>query len=664
MVRKSTFTFGICAVLALLTVPAYCQTTYSWDFNEGSGITAKDSTGKYSVTWDTFDRMDESQSPSGKAGDRSYFPAGGLKVDDSKSPAFAALKSSPLTVEVWVNPRALTGWTDLMRIGNSIKAGFAEDKPVFTLLGIVDITADGVSVPVDNNWHHLAYVWTPGTGVDFYLDGELLQTVADASAARDFDRDAMSIGSDYSMGSKYDGLIDRLRVHSSVLTASQLDKDAKNPKAVLDKTVVAYNFDETTPPYKNSTTLDRPAVKIPTVSFTSDNPKGAANDYSLAFSGSGLASYDDNTNLFFDFLDEPFTFQVWMKFRPEEQISERPIFFAYGVGGQGGYSFSFRPAVPPSSVAGASGKTGDLAVNPGGGLLGDDTDPSVLNVIDGPLTLEAWVNPKTLTGDTDICRIGNSIKLGFTGAQLVWTFLGVEDVLSGVSLSTGSWQHVAAVWEPGSKVTFYVDGKEAAVIETGNYPRDFASPNRLSIGAAEDATSKFLGAIDRFRVHSALLTPAQLDSSAATVKATLSSTIAAFNFDEVEAPYQNSINAKLPVNNQFNKLTVTTYGIVDAHSNAKLSSDGKWHHVAAVLDLDKAEFRFYVDAKLADTYPYTQGVNPAPSGSAILYLGCESGGGLPYVGLLDRVRIVRGVLAPDKLDYFTPVSALSEWSLY
>ena len=663
MEKKIVLLISAMAVFMLLSIPSYSQTGYSWDFNEGSGNSVKDSTGKYAVTW-TVDVMDESISPSGKAGDRSVFPYGGLKVDDSNTPAFASLISGPLTVEAWVYPRALTGWTDLMRIGNSIKAGFSEDKLVFTLLGVVDITADGVAVPVDDQWHQIAYVWTPGTGVDFYLDGELAQTVEDTNAPRAFDRDAMSIGADYAGASNFSGLIDRFRVHNAVLSKSQLDLDAKNPKAILDKTVVAYNFDETAAPFASSTKLIRPALKSPMIAFSPDNPKGAQNDYSLSFTGSGIASYDDNENLFFDFVNEPFTFQTWMKFRPEEQIAERPIFFAYGVGGQGGYSFSFRPATPPSSAAGASGKAGDSAVNPGGGLLGDDTDPSALNVIDGPLTAEAWVNPKALTGDTDIFRIGNSIKLGFSSAQLVWTFLGVEDVFSGVNINTGSWQHIAAVWEPGVKVTFYVDGKEAAAIDTGNYPREFASPNRLSIGAAEDATSKFNGAIDRFRVHKALLTAAQLDSTAATVKATLSSTIAAFNFDEAEAPYQNSVNAKLPVNNQFNKLTVTTYGIVDAHSNAKLSSDGKWHHVAAVLDLDKGEFRFYVDAKLADTYPYTNGVNPAPSGSAIFYLGCESGGGLPYVGLLDRIRIVRGILTPDKFDYFAPVSALSEWSLY
>lgn len=669
MERKTALITIICTAFALFTTPGFSQTTYSWDFNEGSGNAVKDSSGKYSAKLGLG--VDESQSPSGKVDDRSVWPLGGLKVDDSNNPAFT-FQNGPLTIEAWINPSEFSGYTDLMDIGNSIKVGFSNNTFVFTLLGIIDDQTDA-TIPVDGNWHHIAYIWNPGVDVSYYLDGELAQTIAETQMPRNFDRNEMTIGSAHGGGSNFFGRIDRVRVHSAILTPAQLDSDAKNPKAASDKTVVAYNFDEAVAPYKNSTVLDRPAVLInPAVNksnapaFTLDTPAGKEGDYSLSFDGNDRVTYDDRENFFFDFVNEPFTFQVWMKFKADKQTADRPVFFSYGHAGEGGYSFSFRPANPAKFVSSPSGKIEDKAVNTTTGLLVDDSKESVLNLPNGPLTTELWVNPTLLTGYTDLFRIGNSIKLGFFEDKLVWTFLGVEDVESGVALKTGVWQHVAVVWEAGTKVTFFVDGVEAASKDTANTAREFTVPNLLSIGSDPDGASKYVGSIDRLRIHNVALPADQLDSDPAVEKAPLSSTLAAYTFNEVAEPFKNSAAADLPAvsRNPASRLTVTTFGIVDAHSNAQIPDDGGWHHVASVLDLDAGEFRFYVDGKLSDTYKYEGGVNPFNTQYAFLHMGSEENGWNAYIGLLDRLRIVRGVLTPDKLDYFTPVTALLEWSLY
>lgn len=93
---------------------------------------------------------------------------------------------------------------------------------------------------------------------------------------------------------------------------------------------------------------------------------------------------------------------------------------------------------------------------------------------------------------------------------------------------------------------------------------------------------------------------------------------------------------------------VTALGIVDQDSNAVIPDDGGWHHIALVHDFGVA-FRFYVDGILAHTVPYTQGVIFTRTDTNIL-LGSEPGGGLQFVGSMDRFRVTKGVLTEDKLD--------------
>jgi hypothetical protein len=241
--------------------------------------------------------------------------------------------------------------------------------------------------------------------------------------------------------------------------------------------------------------------------------------------------------------------------------------------------------------------------------------------------------------------------------------LGIVDVNTTFDVpSDGAWHHVAYAWNPGVGVTFYLDGQEAEFVEATGMPREFTEDG-MSVGADHGGNYTLTGLMDRFRVHNALLTAAQLDANATSPKAASANTIVDFGFDGA-APYSDSASG-IPARftSDKNMLTVTTFGIVDAHSNAVIPEDGKWHHVAAVFDYDAMEFRFYVDGQLSDTMEYLQGVNPAPLNLAYLYFGCEANGGAPYVGLLDRVRIFRGAMAQDELDYFEPVQ-VSEWSLY
>ncbi|MCP5522820.1 MAG: Ig-like domain-containing protein [Verrucomicrobiales bacterium] len=93
---------------------------------------------------------------------------------------------------------------------------------------------------------------------------------------------------------------------------------------------------------------------------------------------------------------------------------------------------------------------------------------------------------------------------------------------------------------------------------------------------------------------------------------------------------------------------VTTLGVLDAGSAAIIPDDGNWHHIA-VVHQNGVEIRYYVDGVLGDTRAYTGSVIFSRTQDYFV-LGSEPGGGLPYVGALDRLKITSGALAPSEFD--------------
>ncbi len=672
--KKYLIVLGI-AVLAVSPC-AFSQEVgdvYMWEFNEGNGITVTDNSGAFTANMGIPVADDQlpgsvNDSPSGNAGDRSIDPNGGLTVDDSDGPIMA-IQDGPITIEAWVKPEDLSGWVDICRYGNAYKMGFSGGTLLWTFLGIEDVFSASLLEP-DGNWHHIAMAWEPGVGVEFFLDGEVADYVETTNGNRALQNNNLAIGSAHDGSSNLQSLIDRLRIHNAVLDISDLDSDAANPKAPLASTVAAYNFDEADAPWEASVpnrAADSLAIDIALSTapeFSTDNPQGGTNDYSLYFDGTDRVIFTDEEDIM-QFIDEDFTFETWIKFDAEDQVSDRPVLFAYGIGGQNGYSFSFRPGGigPAGSADSPSGSAGDRSVDANSGLAVDDTDSPVLEIQEGPITIEAWVKPEEDIVDwIDICRYGNAYKMGFRDGTLLWTFLGVEDVFSDYTMEIdGQWHHVAMAWEPGAGVAYYFDGEEVAYTETANGNRDLEN-NQLTIGTSHTGTSEFQGLIDRFRIHNAVLAASELDSDAASPKAPLADTIVAYNFDEDALPYQNTTSADRPAVARAggSMLTVTTFGIIDAHSNAQIPDDGGWHHIAAVHQQD-LEFRYYVDGQLGETMPYTGGVRFAEVWDFII--GSESNGGHPFVGNLDRVKITRDALTESGLDYFAPTS-IEEWSLF
>lgn len=209
------------------------------------------------------------------------------------------------------------------------------------------------------------------------------------------------------------------------------------------------------------------------------------------------------------------------------------------------------PVVVIDSPAGAAGDRA-VSLNVGnatgqGFLVVDDGGAPILALATNAFTIEAWVkiDPNDTRSAEGIGAYGSSYKLGLVNGELTFTLYGLVDIPSGLMVPLDSWHHVAAAWVPGVGVTFYLDGgSETAVAET-RLPRAFAN-NYLTIGAEGVGGNALQGVIDRFRIHQAVLTAAQLDSVAGTPKAALASTLVAYNFNEAKPPYANAGGAARP----------------------------------------------------------------------------------------------------------------------
>ena len=174
-----------------------------------------------------------------------------------------------------------------------------------------------------------------------------------------------------------------------------------------------------------------------------------------------------------------------------------------------------------------------------------------LDIVAGPITMECWVKIDDYSTYTGFMAYGASYKLGLTNAkELVYTHFGIVDIMSGVTMEPDQvWHHVAAVWEPGSGVTFYIDGENVAFTADTSSPRAIQNAN-LTVGGETKGAVPLTGSMDRARIHNAVLTAAQLDSVAATPKAPLASTVVSFDFNERRIPYKSDGSSQLQLTQQ------------------------------------------------------------------------------------------------------------------
>ncbi|RJP22975.1 MAG: LamG domain-containing protein [Candidatus Omnitrophota bacterium] len=210
-----------------------------------------------------------------------------------------------------------------------------------------------------------------------------------------------------------------------------------------------------------------------------------------------------------------------------------------------GAGFS-QEAEPVACTDSPSGAAGDLSIQFKGTSSVGAADPTgLLNIIQGPITIETWVKLNDYNDYwTGMVSWGFTYKMGISdagnGGQFIFTFFGIVDIFSGYDVrplvGDGLWHHFAAAWEPGVGVNFFVDGAEVGSVAETRSPRVPTSTN-FTIGGEDVGKVPITACMDRVRIHNAALTAAQLDSVAASPKAPLADTMVHYGFDETHAPY-------------------------------------------------------------------------------------------------------------------------------
>ncbi|MBO4715433.1 MAG: immunoglobulin domain-containing protein, partial [Verrucomicrobia bacterium] len=729
-------------------------------------------------------------SPSGKEGDYSLVFNGSKQATMPIDYLQFNRNDPSFTIEAWVKGEPKSGRQVLFSNngpGARFSFSIAANYSVFATLYAVDDIGYGGSVtigekaliPQDGKWHHIAFChdYTDKLLL-FYVDG-VLADMGDYSKAMLFGgtwSDAF-IGSEG--GTYYTGNLARLRVHSGVLDPKKLDYYSIDKKVAPQ--IVSVNVPEVVAGEKatlsvevtgsepmtyqwflNGAAIEGATSKEYTIEAAQLTDAGA---YTVKVTNSeaGVTS-DPQTMAVFS---APDSLVKLVDFQMDERSGNTTTSTVSGL------EATWDPAFPDPVIHSSetpSGLLGDYSVEfAGNGFLIGDLGNMAIN-LDKGFTWESWVY-RAVDGQgdyEDFIRIGNSIKVGLRNDKIFQgTFLGIVDLNTTTTVETGVWYHLAAAWEPGVGVHFYVNGEDAGTVADDRAPRAFQN-TLMTLAADNGGGCKFWGKLDRTRVHLGVLTADQLDCEAANPKPATEATIFDYQFNEVltdadgdeyfdsvgqadiaeyiygpkattwtDGPYgvfnpettlvdsalkcageialfstdgidfgdatdksysmeawikdvpatgNRQVFFMVPGNDAGTAPSVsfsvganhtiycTAMGIKDYDTGVVIPTDSDWHHIAVAINMNAQLIYVYLDGQLAAVNNYGWSVNlnyPGWWGSyptGVGSLGVEVTGNLPFKGIVDRVKLWKGVLGPETLDYppaepLAPVPPVSDLEL-
>jgi len=211
--------------------------------------------------------------------------------------------------------------------------------------------------------------------------------------------------------------------------------------------------------------------------------------------------------------------------------------------GNTGYVFIFFPLSGGSS--GGTGRLGFMYQEPKNALNFDGVDDYTLNFGNvganlaaggASFTMEAYLNPSTLTGKRTIIRRNQDYSLYLEEGKLfaeIWTAGAATRMLVSGStiLKTGIWTHVAAVWN-GSACTLYVNGKAETATITGPTTIISVASNLQLGGSPEFPGEYFAGSMDEVKIWNIARTQPDIKYSMLNIiDPTSTGLVAYYNFD-------------------------------------------------------------------------------------------------------------------------------------
>jgi len=217
-----------------------------YKFDESSGTTAADDSGK----GNTGALLNGTLFAAGQLGNALNLDG---TDDHMRVDTTAGLNlSSSMTIAGWLRPDVLgTGYRTVVFKGAAGARGYGlnvyNGAVNFVKLGPADVNVRSTVSLTVGSWQHVAVTWSAATDeVKFYRDGTLVQTVTSAAdVIAPVDSDDLVVGSWFTGGSYFDGLMDDLRIYDRALTASEVGAlSSMAPAAPAAGPVGHWKFDE------------------------------------------------------------------------------------------------------------------------------------------------------------------------------------------------------------------------------------------------------------------------------------------------------------------------------------------------------------------------------------------------------------------------------------
>jgi glucose/arabinose dehydrogenase len=200
----------------------------AYAFNEGSGGTTADATGK----GHTGSLVGATWTAAGKTGSAVAFNGTSNLV--SVADAADLDLTTGLTLEAWVRPTTLSGWRTIAikeAPGGLAYALYGHDNspwPAGTInTGGIDINVPGTAALPLNTWSHLALTYD-GSNARLFVNGGQVRVVPASGALRNT-ASPLSIGGNNVWGEWFAGQIDDLRIYNRALTSSEIATDMTTP---------------------------------------------------------------------------------------------------------------------------------------------------------------------------------------------------------------------------------------------------------------------------------------------------------------------------------------------------------------------------------------------------------------------------------------------------
>lgn len=187
--------------------------------------------------------------------------------------------------------------------------------------------------------------------------------------------------------------------------------------------------------------------------------------------------------------------------------------------------------------------------------------------VTGNLTLEAWVNPTdtptasaAYTIESKYLSTGNQRSYWLTYRDLAGTpnlslivsstggtGAGITNFNHIVTLSTGTWTHVAVVYKTDGSAEFIINDTSVETV-TGGVTSIFDGTANFRVGQTDNGDAAFNGKISLARVWATTRTAAQITASYCTALGATTSLQAEYTFDSVYTDNSGNGNTLTAVN--------------------------------------------------------------------------------------------------------------------